>query len=276
MDPELRAKDAAAFANTLAMAAGTQLHLVRVLETARSWWPLGDLLDPSEVAARLADVAQDMAGDVPAGAQLHVRGGHPVKELTSFCREEQIDLLILGRHYEGRHDPLVGGTAYRVLKTAACPVLMHRLATTSLPRRLLVALDLSESSIAALKLAVRWARLFQGTVHVLYVFETPDVGDAQRLGAPLAEKVEATRQEEFRHVDTLLRETDWQGVAHTVQKLEGDPGVLILKAADRKEANLVFMGTRGRTNLEGLPLGHVAAYVGRRNPRTVLVPSRSV
>jgi nucleotide-binding universal stress UspA family protein len=61
------------------------------------------------------------------------------------------------------------------------------------------------------------------------------------------------------------------GVAVTTAMLEGEPAHAILQAADELPADLVVVGSRGLTGIEGLIMGSVARNVARHARRPVVV-----
>ena len=62
-----------------------------------------------------------------------------------------------------------------------------------------------------------------------------------------------------------------KGVSHVAKALEGDPHSLIDAYAVEQGIDLIVMGTRGATSLEGLFLGSVAQRVLQTAPCPVLV-----
>jgi len=274
LDPEWRARDAIGLALALAAAPGSELHIVHVVEPTRVYWPLGPIISSEEAREYADKVIEAIPEQLPENVRTHVRLGHPVRELLDFCTEIDADLLILGRHHEGRLDPLIGSTAQKIVRTSKTPVLVHKAASTRVPKRLLVAVDLSEPSTLALREAVEWATRWGGTLHVLYVFEPPEFayGAGEKFYPTVA--IDEVRRGEYERLDKLIAETDFKGVEHDVIKAEGDPRTEILRVGDEKDAEVIMMGTHGRTGLERIFLGSVAEYVVRRGARSVLVAPR--
>ena len=83
--------------------------------------------------------------------RFHVASGHPAHVLLDHARTSHADLIVLGPHQKhGRLD--FGGTARGVLAHAAHGVWVQP-ARPKLVKRILVPVDLSETSLAALRLA---------------------------------------------------------------------------------------------------------------------------
>jgi len=139
---------------------------------------------------------------------------------------------------------------------------------TALINRLLFATDFSDSANKAEEYAVLMARLEGAAVDVFHVME---------LYPGLDPEYPVTQV----YVDQLHRETDAE-LAKTVRRLQdqqipasgrsvfGVPSAQICAAAEESHADLVVLGTRGKTGLEHLLLGSTAERVVVNAPCPVL------
>ena len=109
-----------------------------------------------------------------------VRDGPPVDVLLAVARDEHADLLVVGSRGVGAAEPAqaLGSTSLHVLQTARCPVLVVPEPLPGEPepapaglRRVLVGVDRSAPSLAALDLAADLAESAGGSLSVLEVFE---------------------------------------------------------------------------------------------------------
>jgi nucleotide-binding universal stress UspA family protein len=124
-------------------------------------------------------------------------------------------------------------------------------------RRLLVGVDGSRPSLAALGLAAEVAERLGGSLEVLHVFTR--AGGRQALDGTMT------------LVGAELRAIRDRGVgAHTVVR-SGDPAATVVEVADDVDADLVVVGTRGRGGQGELLLGSVARTVAYRARRPTLV-----
>jgi universal stress protein A len=144
-------------------------------------------------------------------------------------------------------------------------------------RRILVPVDFSAPSRAALAYAARIAADAKAALHVLHVWEEPRyswsgggeiAGDAPTGHAALGQFVRTRAGAEL---ERLLREIEDAAHVRVFGRLDmGDPFEAILKAAKTGGFDLVVMGTHGRTGLAHVLLGSVAERVVRHAPCPVL------
>ena len=148
--------------------------------------------------------------------------------------------------------------------------------------RVLVPIDFSPSSRAALEYATFLVAKFGAALEVLHVWEPPGyVGPDALALLPVAAGQpgwERTRDEVMREVELFLRKIGPRPGNATVRVEAGEPSDAILSAAKDGGADLIVMGTHGRTGLSRLLIGSVAEAVLRRATCPVLttrVPSRT-
>jgi len=132
-------------------------------------------------------------------------------------------------------------------------------------RTILHPTDFSERSAYALHLACALTRDYGARLVVLHVAPPPLIISAE--GAlPLEPDTVARAEKE--QLDSL--DVPDVGVRAERQFAEGDPVTEILRVAGEIHADLIVMGTHGRTGLERLLLGSVAELVMRKAPCPVL------
>jgi universal stress protein A len=142
-------------------------------------------------------------------------------------------------------------------------------------RQLLCPVDASPCSKAALSAALELARRFGARVLVLHAYHVPAYVEpgvlvwaavGPRPIWQLAEERASTEIDQF-----LADLSDAERARIDVHLEVGDPAVSIVQAAHRVSADLVVMGTHGRTGARRMVLGSVAERVVRLAPCPVLV-----
>ncbi len=148
--------------------------------------------------------------------------------------------------------------------------------------RVLVPVDFSPSSRAAFEYGTFLSGRLGADVTVLHVWEPPGyIGPDTLALLPVASGLpgwDRTRAEVLREVELFLGPSSTRPKDLRVRVEAGEPSDAILLAAKEGGADLIVMGTHGRTGLSRLLIGSVAEAVLRRATCPVLtirVPTRT-
>ncbi len=141
-------------------------------------------------------------------------------------------------------------------------------------RRIVVGLDASPSSEAALGWAIRYARAVGAEVVAVHAFEA-----LVPFASPYGETVPAMLDTDLREGVRRRFQEDWcaplaaSGVPYRAVMADGRAAQVLLDVAEREAAELVVSGRRGLNTLGELMLGSVSHRLvhGSRRP-VVLVP----
>jgi nucleotide-binding universal stress UspA family protein len=134
------------------------------------------------------------------------------------------------------------------------------------------ATDFSPASAAAFRTAIEWARERDAEVVVAHVIPGSEavVEDSYLSPKTLREVESGARRQAQERLSTLVEQARRSGVRASSLVLEGVPFEEIPAAADRLGADVIVIGTHGRTGLSRLLLGSVAERVVGRSRRPVL------
>jgi monovalent cation/proton antiporter MnhG/PhaG subunit len=263
----LLAHDASAGARTAAdLVAGVgwgEGTLVRVVAVqAESLPPVGSdgpEASPLEDARQRLQPAIDAVADRLRGeglrAETAMLEGDPVLAIVGDARTARADLVVVGTRTQGSRSWLDGSTASEVVDRAPCPVLVAR---TTAVREIVLSTDGSDASAAAADLLERWSVFARARVRVLAVTSGRDAmgddgGAAGRTASAVAERLRA------------------RGFEATAEVVEGSPAAAITAHAARTGADLIVIGSRGRTGLTRTVLGSVTREVLTTAECSVLV-----
>lgn len=132
-------------------------------------------------------------------------------------------------------------------------------------KKILFPTDFSHSGDAALAYATSLARDMGATLLIVHVEEPP----AAYGGGELYYGVPEPADEELRRMLGEVLPTD-PAVPHEHRLVNGDPATAIVNLAEMEGADLIVMGTHGRTGFSRLLMGSVAELVVRRAQCPVL------
>ena len=124
--------------------------------------------------------------------------------------------------------------------------------------RIITSVDGSLLSRRVAERAAEVAATFQAKVILLHVRQkVPDI-----LGEPYYQQVLNKYMDSAEGITMPLKTLfEERGVEHEVLILEGDPAEAIVEAANDEKCDLIVMGTRGLSNLQGIALGSVSHKV---------------
>ena len=211
--------------------------------------------------------------DVSVDARVEI--GLPAQEIVKLAATLPADLVVIGTHGAGVFEHLLlGSIAEKVLRTCPVPVLTvpdRARATSALPfKRVLCAVDFSESSKVALKLALSIAQEGNADMTILHVLESP-------ADEPLALRhfagPEFRREYESWAVDELQAVVpdgvrDW--CRPTTRVSHGKAYREILGVAAGEGADVIVLGVHGRNPLDLMLFGSTTNQVVRRATCPVL------
>jgi nucleotide-binding universal stress UspA family protein len=170
---------------------------------------------------------------------------------------------------------LLGSVSAEVVDHSTVPVLVARGHAID---RVILAWDGSEAAAAAAGLLGAWPIFGQSLVKVVCVADVrtpwwtgfPEAGSPETMTL-YVEAADGAR----RHADELLAEMTGrlraEGLAVESERREGDAAAEVIAAARAWKANLVVLGTRGRTGVTRLVLGSVARNVVHHVPSSVMI-----
>lgn len=105
------------------------LHVVHVLPALHAGEPgvIWDKIDDGKRAANVRDAIDTQMGELVEGAQVHVRFGRPGLATVKLAEELGAELIVVPSHGRtGLARIALGSVAEKILRLAACPVLVLR------------------------------------------------------------------------------------------------------------------------------------------------------
>lgn len=217
------------------------------------------------------------------------REGRNYLILLELAREFDVDLVVVGAHGLGRiPDGILGSTALRVLRQAACDVLVTRREFVRGP--LIVGIDGSPAALSALNKAIVWARTFQKSLHLTAVYD-PYFHDqvfktmAGSLTPERQAEVGLAKQEELHEqliddglgklymtfLDQAAELVARRQISAETQLLQGKVYRSLEDYSRQEEADLIAVGRFGQHREEPLDLGSNSEALVQISAGNVLV-----
>jgi nucleotide-binding universal stress UspA family protein len=201
--------------------------------------------------------------------------GTPFVEIIRAARHGRNELIVVGRRGEWTlRELLLGSTAERVVRKSDTSVLVVAARPATLDyEKPLVAVDCSATSRRAVELAWRLAHPGLKALEIVHAYWTLPESAIRRVGFSHNDAVEC-RLEDRRRAQAAVESFAAAELAATPTTLlleEGDARRVILDVAAHRGADLLAVGTHGRSGLAYVLLGTVAEAVIRRAHCDVLV-----
>jgi nucleotide-binding universal stress UspA family protein len=266
---------------------GTVIRIAEAIETGQALfdgpWPALAIAQAEALDAELHASARATVDDARArlarpGLEVGtaVLAGRPASALVDAARTMRTDLVVLGSRGHGTIESMVlGSVSSEVVDHAPAPVLVARRPSVG---RVVLAWDGSECGRVAADIVRTWPICHGADVHVVSV---ADVRIPWWTGFPAAGSaglmpiyVEAAAESRRAHAEMargMADELASAGLESTWEEREGDAATEILAAAADRDADLIVLGTHGRTGLSRLVLGSVARNVLHHARASVLI-----
>ena len=206
-------------------------------------------------------------------ADCRVLAGSPLAAITDFADRNGADLLVLGSRGEGfLRQMMLGSTASRLLRKTRHPVLVVKQPPHESYRRVLVAIDFSVASRAALQQVRKLAP--EAQLVLLHVVELPFEGKMQYANVD-EDIIRRYRQEaQARALGKLRQLMAEEGLPEPETRLVALPGLpaqLILQQEQEEDCDLIVVGKHGVNLVEELLLGSTTKHVLGESQGDVLV-----
>jgi len=203
--------------------------------------------------------------------ELVIRQGNASDCTLWFAQKENLELIVMGTHGRRGFDRLVlGSTTDRVIRKAACPVLVvsnasHKALTTGPDgrhrlSRILYCTDFSHNSERARGYAVSVAAEYSAELVLLHVAE--NASDVDRAKAMIAERTQ--------ELDKLGSEMEGKNLKVRSTVRCGKPYEEIVRYATETEASLIIMTARGGDAVDRAVFGSTTYRVIQLGPCPVL------
>ncbi len=268
----------------LAAAAKAPLHIVHVIDTL-VMLDLEAAISDLQSQIRLGLVAEAKTAWSEFSKSVLAAAGRPIEVVVNNrvvgilhkARQDKADLLVLGAFGTRSPDIGMGTVATGCVRQSPCDVLIVRDTKPggSPFRRVVAAVDFSPTSMLALNRAARIAARDAAELHILHVFQPPWHQLQYRKPSPVT-----TEDQQWAYRDNLKQRlaawakpvSDRASDVRTTIVVHDDSGHRsgIVEYAVKSGADLVVLGTRGRTNLRDVLLGSTAEKTLRDSKCSVL------
>lgn len=198
----------------------------------------------------------------------------PFEGIVKATEDDPPGLLVIGAHRrKALRDIFVGTTAERTIRAVHCPVLMANAPPVSQYRNVLLTTDLSPASASAIEQFSALGVAPDARTSVLYAYHAAAAGLTASRPLPRDDREYYLRREQENAASELSQFFAESGTSPGVQIARhsvNSPVNEILAVVGELGADLVVVGTRGKSGFARLILGSVAEGVLRNATIDVL------
>jgi len=233
----------------LARESGTKLILLHVMSEAGN-------------AHSLEALAASCASDDGVECEALVVVGDPAIAIPATAAKLDARIVVMGPHNRRTLKTMIGGvTASRAVRNAVCPMLVANGQVTGRHKQVLVSTDFSLCSLASVAALKALGMADAAKIILYHAYDPRPFGGIATAG--MSKDSRAAQLAEL-HTDALLALSEFSAESNLApdaiitEPLSASPASMILSRAEQEGADLIVMGTQGKSAVARLVLGSVA------------------
>lgn len=265
----------------IAQQSGLTLHLIHIVNPLRIYPELMfsfdthvkdyERLKHAKGMDRLDKLAHTIRNDFKIEVRTSACIGQPHTQIADYAKKELVSLVVVGSHDEKNIlDVVFGSTAFKLLSTSPCPVLIVRNKEVEAYKEVIAAVDLTPLSVELSTLAFTVAP--KAHIEILHVFDLKQEVLSREIGMS-NENVLGYRHAALEHIRDELNKIvimlDDRRVSSKV--VNGYLPESIYACSKEMFADLVVLGNRDKGALEEFLLGSTSKAVLNRLSCDVLL-----
>lgn len=266
----------------LAKTCSSKLFVVSVVETNPEYETIAPgLVEKAEKETRQhLESVKSMATKEGVDCELIARQGeNPYEYIVEEAAKNKADMIITGRRGRtGLKRLMMGSETAKVIGHAPCNVLVVPRAASVDFKRIIVATDGSKFSNAAVSEAIGIAKRCGSSLFVVSVIPSESESPFDIVHTEMHRDI--ISEKESKMAECLVKDTkelaEKEGISTQGFIYSGKPYEAIINMAKEKHADLIVVGSHGRTGLAKLLMGSVTERVIGLSECAVLVVKASV
>jgi nucleotide-binding universal stress UspA family protein len=217
-----------------------------------------ELLAPSDesIEERIADKLKHF--DFPSTIEIEIFAEEGEDQMEIFLRWaliKDVDLIIMGRKETLAGN---GSLAKGIAKKAPCSILMlQEKRPAGLPKKIMVPTDFSDHTEMIYEFSERICKDLHAELVPVHIYQVPH--GYSKTGKTFEEFSEIMKENANKDFKKFLHKNNHHDLdCHFVLNESGDEGKLLLEEANKIDADMILLGSRGRTKSAAILLGSVA------------------
>jgi len=248
----------------LAARIGAELHILHVVKSydADYDYAVRDLSKSiqQKVEEELSATSKALDDGSHGGLVSAVRIGSTANQVLQYVQDHNIDLVVIEVRRDGQGTKRLGVLSSALARAVPFDVLFVHPNQGGPFENLLVATDYSESASEAMVRAIDYVKLHgKGSVSAVHSFELP--ARHYYTGHTPEELREIFQQQSDKHFAEWMGKIETKGLNITQATVEGETADAVLARAKETGADLLVIGSHGRTASSAMMIGSVAQKI---------------
>lgn len=255
----------------LAILSKAEIILLYVNKTSSSMWTIftkdEQKVFTGKINEKLCWLAHDLSKDKSLSVRPMLRKGKVHEEILKVAKEENVRFIVIGtRPSNNIKEKIIGNTTFRIIRESQVPVISikgehHRNGCD----HIILPLDLTKQTREKVSHAIKFARLFNSTIHAVSVMSTKNKTHLKKLNSQLSQVVKFIKEAGVSFTAELLEvENDNEKIAHA-----------LIHHAHRKNGDLIIIMTQQENEIIEYFVGSMASEMIFRSdvPIMSIVPT---
>jgi len=189
--------------------------------------------------------------------------GEPFVEIIHAVQEEHYDLVLAGtRGLAAWEQFFIGSTAKRLIRKCPASVWIAKEGQVSPPKVVLAATDFSDTSVKAVNQALWVAQQAGAEFHLIHIIDSMDIPEDVISKIPEGNSLRnEINAEAKKRLESFVESAGIDGSRIRLHLAWGTPWKDICRTAQHLHADLIALGTVGRSGIKGMLLGNTAEKV---------------
>jgi len=238
--------------------------LLHVIERSEK---LAELVVKDSVINRVKTELHNLVRDINDGnvtVDIVVKTGKPYKEILNVAEEYKADFILMGtreREEKTITNPKLGSVAGKIIRHSPIPVITFREGNLGYVKNILLPLDFSKRTQQKVNQAIRLAKAFGATIHVISIVWKKKDKIGKRSQELMRKTVERIKSE---GINTISEFISTQGGGKKMFLIE------VLKYAHNHSIDLIMIMIQSEKPLIKYFIGSSAFAIVRKSPTPVL------
>ncbi|RPA66502.1 universal stress protein [Cyclobacteriaceae bacterium YHN15] len=229
-----------------------------------------DLLVPTDesIKAEIMGIVKETEFPSTTEMEVIVEEGKPMETVLRWAKLKDVDVLIMGRKEELEGS---GSLAKTMAHRAPCTVLfLPEKFNNGMPKKLLLPLDFSDHSVLTLDFALRLSDEIGAKIIGMHVYSVPlGYYKTGKSHDEFVEIMETNARNDFQKFLAKHKIPEFECLF--ILKHDGNEGQFIIDTAKENGADMILMGSRGRTASAAVLLGSFAEKLVNANNKVPML-----